>query len=256
MSFQKRYRSVIQSFFLGVSLFLLALLYFDVIKVVHQYCPYSVICFGTLSIKQGLIYYPISFIIFGLITLSALFIGRWFCGYICFIGTIQEWLYRKLHPKCHQIVKLNYSEERNIGFFKYIVLAITIILGFFGLSRIYMGYCPVMSLGWLKTITLSGVIILGVILIGGVFIERFWCRFICPYAALLNIFCIIGKKLKLPQYKINRNLETCIDCYICCKVCPMNINLLENELIDHENCIKCMRCLDRCPKKGTLTNRW
>lgn len=256
MNFFKRFRTGIQISFFVFSILLLVLLFLDVLKIVHEYCPYSIICFGAISLKQGMIFYPISLLIFGLLAFSALFLGRWFCGYVCFIGSLQEWIYQALHPNCRAVVKINYIDERRLGWLKYLILLATIVLIFSGMSYVYMGFCPVLSLGWLKTIFITGIITLGVILIGGLFIERFWCRYLCPYAALLNIIQIIGKKVKIKQYKINRNLETCIDCMICCKVCPMNINLLEAEEIEHENCIKCFRCSQKCPKKGTLKGKW
>ncbi|MBP7562825.1 MAG: 4Fe-4S binding protein [Candidatus Cloacimonetes bacterium] len=245
-------REKIQLFFFLISVSLLFMFFYNFLEVIHKLCPYSIICFGTMSIHYGQIVYPVTLIISLILTLSVLWAGRWFCGYICFLGTIQEWIYRTFHKKCLPFLKINKIDEKRLGVLKYLILLLTIVLGFVGLSRIYMNFCPVMAIGWVKNITIPGIITLFIILVGSAFIERFWCRFLCPYAALMNLIIFIGKSFNIKSHQIKRNLETCIDCGICCKACPMNIDLLEEEVIENPNCIKCFRCVQKCPKKGTL----
>jgi len=248
-------RLISQLYFLAFSAILFYFFIINTLWIVHKVCPFSVICFGTLSIKSSSLIFPLSLLISGLFTLSAIWLGRYFCGFMCFFGTVQEFIYRLFHRNCRQYVKINYIDEKRLGFLKYIILSATIILIGFGLSRVYMTFCPVTALAWIQNITVYGIISLVIIFIMSALIERFWCRFLCPYAALLNIVQLIGAKLRIKRYVINRNLETCIDCNICNKSCPMNINLLEEETVDSVDCIKCFRCSEKCPKKGTLTSK-
>jgi len=205
-----------------------------------------------MSLKYGQVIYPLTLVLSTLLTFSVIWFGRWFCGYICFIGTIQEWIYRLFHKKCQPYVNINKIDEKRLGFLKYLILLFTIVMAFIGLSHVYMNFCPVMAIGWIKSIRLPGIITLTLIVIGSAFIERLWCRFLCPYAALMNLLAFVGKSFNINSFQLKRNYETCIDCGICCKACPMNIDLLEQEVIDNPNCIKCYRCVQRCPKKGSL----
>lgn len=235
------------------SIILFFLFFKNILLVVHKFCPHASICFGTLSITSNIMIYPLTLIISILFTLLAMFWGRFFCGFLCFFGTAQEYIYTLFHKNCRQIVNINFIEEKKLGVLKYIILLTCIILSIFGLSYIYMNFCPVTALVWIQNITIYGIISLLIIFVLSAFIERFWCRFLCPYGALLNITQYLGRLFKMSNHPIKRNLETCIDCNICCKSCPMNINLLESEIIDNPNCIRCFRCVSKCPKKGTLT---
>lgn len=248
-------RKISQTFFFVISIALFYLFFQNILLIVHKFCPFSIICFGTLSIATKTIIYPVTLLISLVLTLLSMFVGRFFCGYICFLGTYQEWIYRLFHKKCQPVVKINYIDEKKLSFLKYLVLLFIIIFSFIGLSRIHINFCPITALAWIKNISILGIICLLFITISAIFIERFWCRYLCPYAALLNLTQALGKLLKIKNWNLNRNLETCIDCNLCCKSCPMNINLLEDEFINNYNCIKCFRCLDKCPKKGTLTSK-
>ena len=61
-------------------------------------------------------------------------------------------------------------------------------------------------------------VIVGLVLLS-LLIRGFWCRYLCPYGALLGILSLLS-----PQ-KIKRNPTTCIDCGKCAKVCPSFIKV-------------------------------
>jgi polyferredoxin len=60
----------------------------------------------------------------------------------------------------------------------------------------------------------DGLVVLGLFVLASVFIPNFWCRFLCPYGALL------GLTSWLSPTRIRRNAETCVDCAECAKACP------------------------------------
>jgi polyferredoxin len=78
------------------------------------------------------------------------------------------------------------------------------------------------------------------------FIRNFWCRFLCPYGALLGIFSLIS------PLKIKRNTETCIDCTKCAKVCPSFIKVNMVKTVYSDECTTCLNCTDACPIANTL----
>ena len=77
-------------------------------------------------------------------------------------------------------------------------------------------------------------------------IPYFWCRYLCPYGAILGIlsFFSIGK--------IKRNPSYCIDCGICEKKCPGLIKIRQKELIHSSECTACMSCIKNCPEKRSI----
>ncbi len=90
-----RVRRVIQLVSLGISVSLFVLLIKGTLTVAHEYCPYASVCFGVwkLGAKFTPFLFPAAVIVGAAIAFSSLFFGRWFCGYVCPIGTIQELIY-------------------------------------------------------------------------------------------------------------------------------------------------------------------
>lgn len=243
-------RRIIQYLFLGISVAVFALLIKGTFAIAHEFCPYSSVCFGIWKIgtKYAPFLFPAAVIVGTLIVISSFFLGRWFCGYVCPIGTIQELIYSTRGPKTRFRQLISYKTHRVLNVVKYIIFSFTAIAAFFSVQYLYMKFCPILAIGHIQTITITGILILVVIVAGGFFIERLWCRYLCPYAALMNIFQKIADLLKIKRYKIFRNIHASINCFNCVNYCPMNIDIGYLEQISDLNCIKCMRCVRQCSK--------
>ncbi len=238
-------RKIIQNGFLGLWLIALILMWSGKVHTSHQFCPFASICFGALIPKGYLAYIP-AVIIGGLIALTASFLGRKFCGYICFFGTLQERIYSLFKRK--KRLELNAKLDLILKSLKYIILFGIIFLVWNFIAYKYMKFCPVIALSFPLQVTVWGVISLVIIFVLGIFIERFWCRYICPYAALMNIFIYLGRLLHIKRKVISVNLNGCISCNLCNKACPMNIDIAKKAKITDPNCIYCENCVDKCPK--------
>ncbi len=79
-----------------------------------------------------------------------------------------------------------------------------------------------------------------------VVIQNFWCRYLCPYGALL------GALSWLSPLKVTRNSSTCIDCRLCTRACPANINVHKAGRVWSDECTGCYSCIEACPVKDTL----
>ena len=91
--------------------------------------------------------------------------------------------------------------------------------------------------------------ILAIIIVLSLFVQRPWCRYLCPYGAFLGLF----NKIKV--FRVFRNKGTCINCKKCTRECPMGIDVHENDAVRKLSCISCMECVgDKvCPKDNTIS---
>lgn len=241
-------------FFL-VTLLIFALLITGKCTSVHAFCPYAVVCFGVLRLSffPNLVFLFTGAIMLGvLIGIFTMFFGRKFCGYICPLGTLQEYLFKLRSRKYRLLKHLPFYYEQKFNKVKYFILIMTIILVAINKSPLFMNFCPNLVISRLPYLILPGIIIWAVILIGGLLTDRFFCRLLCPYAAFLNAFQYVSAKFGFKKLLIRRNLEKCIDCCNCMRNCPMNIDLSKDEYIKDPDCIHCLKCAEACPKDNTI----
>jgi polyferredoxin len=90
---------------------------------------------------------------------------------------------------------------------------------------------------------------IAILVVLSVFIQNFWCRFLCPYGALLGI---VGW---LSPFKVKRTASSCIDCELCTRACPANIKVHRAGTVWSDECTTCMLCVAVCPVKDTLEVR-
>ncbi len=98
-----------------------------------------------------------------------------------------------------------------------------------------------------KAIPTVGFVILVAIMIASMFIERFFCRYLCPLGAIFAL--VSGKRL----YKIRLNKHTCVHCNLCTKKCAMGIDVAEADQVSSGECIDCMQCVSACPRQCLCT---
>lgn len=90
-------------------------------------------------------------------------------------------------------------------------------------------------------------IVIGVLFFLSIVIRNFWCRYLCPYGALLGIISFLSPN------KIKRNTDTCIDCGLCNKVCASSIKVDKVKTVYSDECTSCFNCVDACPVADTLS---
>ncbi len=220
----------------------------------HGLCPYSFVCFGIPTLKGFFTSNP--FIIGSAIGLLILLLtpltGRLFCGWLCPLGAIQEVLYRVTNPKKKGKIKAVISDKwhKRLKYLKYFILLMNIVFAYFLIQWIYMNACPVIAFANIGNFFIISAIILFIFVVGSVFIERFACRYLCPYGALMNILLKVSNFLKIPRVMLKINKEMCVNCELCSGNCPMQIAVDEKPKVIDSECILCQRCREKCPRKG------
>jgi len=187
-----------------------------------------------------------SLVLAGALLLTVVVLRKGFCGYICPFGAAQE-LIGKLRKK-----KIAEHDTDNSRYLKYGILAAILIGTAVTGSLVFREYDPFVTLFhfgkgvfWDIEPGHLGAFLITVAVLGmSIFAGRFWCKHLCPLAAIMNIFAFLSFT------KITRNTKTCIDCGICDKNCQMNINVSEPKEVRSLECINCNECVRSCPKNS------
>jgi len=90
---------------------------------------------------------------------------------------------------------------------------------------------------------------LGVVILGSLWIERFFCKYACPLGAVIGILAKVGLT------KIHRDETDCKSCNICHKNCHAHVDFLAVTTITDSECNHCMDCVVDCPKPNVLSLR-
>ena len=89
-------------------------------------------------------------------------------------------------------------------------------------------------------------ILLATLVVASVFVQNFWCRYLCPYGALMGIVSMAS------PLRIRREPDACIDCAKCAKACPSALPVDRLITIRSAECIGCLQCVAECPAAGAL----
>jgi len=194
------------------------------------------------------------FLLIAFLAMSFLF-RKAFCSWLCPVGTISEYLWRagqKLFRRSFFLprwldIGLRGLKYLLLGFFVWAVtsMAANELAAF--MNSPYGVIADVKMLNFFRHIGQTGAITLGVLVIASLLIQNFWCRYLCPYGALLGIASLFSPA------RIRRNPETCIDCAKCVKACPSALPVDKLVTIKSAECTGCLECVAVCPAKDTLS---
>ncbi|MDC7223179.1 MAG: 4Fe-4S dicluster domain-containing protein, partial [Spirochaetales bacterium] len=93
-------------------------------------------------------------------------------------------------------------------------------------------------------------ILLAVFLLLSLFTDRPYCRYFCTEGARYGALSM-GR-----LFSIRRNTESCINCKLCDRACPMGITVSQVKHVRNGQCVNCFECIAACPKKNTLSYGW
>ena len=173
------------------------------------------------------------------IWISILFVGVFFCGWICPFGSLQDWIgwiAKKIHlPRFKLPVKYQQSVQLS-RYFLYGLSTMNIVFYFLN-SRFFFSHSVMVGLwDWI-----NGSVMVA-FLAASLFTDRPFCNYFCVKGASLGVWSV------LRPFGIARDENKCIHCHLCDKVCPMNIPVESTNFVRHPNCINCMQCVSNCPK--------
>jgi polyferredoxin len=199
--------------------------------------------------------HPAGLLLFTFFIGSGLLFRKTFCSWICPIGTLSEWtarlgkmIFRKNFdlPKWLTWLLISLKYLLLLFFLKMIVIDMPLYFAWDFLQTPYNKVSDVKMLLFFLNLGGFTLKVILVVFILSLLFPNFWCRFLCPYGALIGLGTIFGVT------KIKRNEDTCIDCRQCTRVCPQRIRVHEKKTVLTPDCTACMSCVEACPVKDTL----
>lgn len=199
--------------------------------------------------------HPAGLVIFLTALIVSFLFRKSFCSWICPFGFLAEMLSktgRRLFPRPLQMPR---PLDLGLRSLKYILLAFFLGSVFFFMSAeaaagfVAMPYnklVDVKMLMFFLNISVTGLLIFGFLIIMSLFFDHFWCRYLCPYGALL------GLAGWLSPSRITRSENLCLNCSACDKACPSKIRVSTTSKVLNPECNSCFQCIANCPVPGAL----
>ena len=198
--------------------------------------------------------HPSAMVLLCVFLVSSLLVKKAFCSWLCPVGTVSEYLWklgRKLFR--HNLVLPKWLDVALRGlkyvllaFFVYIVFTMPAMdLGDF-LASPFGIVADVKMLNFFRYMGFVGIIVILALVVLSVLVQNFWCRFLCPYGALMGIVSVLS------PVKIRRDAQACIDCGKCNKACPSLLPVDSLVRIRSVECTGCMECVAVCPAENAL----
>jgi polyferredoxin len=184
----------------------------------------------------------------------SLLVKKSFCSWLCPVGTVSEYLW-KLGRKVFRrnLIAPKWLDVPLRGL-KYLLLAFFLFIVFTMPPESLGGFlmspfgivADVKMLNFFRYLGTIGLAVIMVLVALSVLIQNFWCRYLCPYGALMGIVSALS------PVKIRRDAEACIDCGKCNKACPSHLPVDRLVQIRSVECTACMECVAVCPAENAL----
>jgi NosR/NirI family nitrous oxide reductase transcriptional regulator len=183
---------------------------------------------------------PLIFILWGSVIISLLFWGRGaYCGWLCPFGALQELINKAAQALRVKQVVLPWGVHERLWAVKYVIFILL-----FGVSLHSLAWAEYLAeVEPFKTVIILKfmrdwpfVIFALLLILPGLFIERFYCRYLCPLGAALAI----PARLRMFEW-LKRYRDCGQPCHTCANQCMVGAIHPEGNINPNE-CLYCLHC--------------
>ena len=223
---------------------------------VEGFLPISALMSVKYFVETGIVHpvHPAGFVLFLVFVGLSFAFKKVFCSWICPVGFTSEWLGRlgkKLFGRQFHVWRWIDFPLRGIkyvvlGFFVWAIaqMPATAIATF--LDSPYNKLADVKMLRFFTDLSTAAIGVMVVLALLSIPFRNPWCRWLCPYGALLGLISIAS------PWKVTRNADACTDCGLCTKVCPQGIPVASLSRVRSDECTGCLECVSVCARKGAI----
>ncbi len=198
--------------------------------------------------------HPAGFVLLMVFVGLSMLFKKAFCSWICRVGFFSEYLGRLGKFTFSRNLKLPKWLDYPLRSLKYILLwyfvkavvsmSAPALLSF--LDAPYNRIADVKMMKFFANMTPFALGVLVALALLSLVIRHFWCRYLCPYGALVGFLSFLS------PYKVTRTAPACTDCGLCTKVCPADLPVHRVHRIRSDECTGCLECVASCPADGAL----
>ncbi|NOY06728.1 MAG: 4Fe-4S binding protein [Chlorobi bacterium] len=219
---------------------------------VEGFLPISALMTLWYFLQTGILHtvHPAGMVILVAIILMSLVFKKAFCSWMCPVGFLSE----NIGEFGKKLFKRNFVLpvwlDIPLRSLKYLMLGFLIMVVFFQMSAQdlrafldspYNKVADVKMLLFFARPSATTIYVITGLAVLSLFVKNFWCRFLCPYGALLGFVGLFS------PFRITRNDDACTDCGKCAKVCPSAIKVDKVKRVWSDECTTCLECVDVCP---------
>ncbi len=198
--------------------------------------------------------HPAAMFLFMAFLAMSLLAKKAFCSWLCPIGALSERLWklgRKIFGGNLRLprwldIPLRSLKYLLLGFFVFIIGSMSAATLHAFMYTPYGIIADVKMLNFFRNMSETAAIVIAALVLLSIVIENLWCRYLCPYGALMGLASLLS------PLKIRRNPAACIDCAKCARACPAALPVDRLVQIRSAECAACMACIAACPAEGAL----
>jgi len=223
---------------------------------VEAYLPISSLMSLTYFAKTGIAnrVHPAGLVIFSASLILAVLIRRGFCAWVCPLGAASEWAYKTGAKLFGRNLLMPYWIDVVLRSLKYLLLGLflysIILMPVEALRQFIYGpynkIADVKMYFFFSRISITAAIVIVILGLFSVIFKNFFCRYLCPYGALLGLLSIFS------PVAVRRNGDKCINCGRCALKCPNRIPVDRKKIVRSVECTACFGCVETCKVPGAI----